>query len=255
MRDLEELETQLEAIERDIDAHRYLPGPWARVLKALRARPRVERRYLAAEISRVSSKLHRRGGRRTISVTLGIVLELLATALGLALLEAGLDWNSSLMVIATALIWMATFQPLLKMVVGRGLGVRYEYFYLFGANPAHDGASAWYEPHVKMLYGTYLAMPRVFRILFHLSGCVGSPLALWLCANIAYPDLRLASSVCVVLYWAVVAINAAAFVLPLVGARRLGGFLMRNSSGGVAATEFSEGLSLILFRRRGAVAR
>ncbi len=49
----------------------------------------------------------------------------------------------------------------------RALGIAYDYAYLFHI-----------EPRFKMSYGTYLAAPRWARIVFHLSGIVGSPLGL-----------------------------------------------------------------------------
>ena len=135
-----------------------------------------------------------------------------------------------------------TFEPLLKIAVGTLLGIRYEYFYIFGLNPEIDGATSWPEPHVKMKYGTYVAAPRFWRIVLHLSGCVGSVWAFWIVAGIAGSALPVARATCLILFWLIVALNAALFLMGLAGESSLGKFKLRHSSGASAAREIREAL-------------
>jgi len=216
----------------------------------VRARPRQQRLYFADDISRVSNKLHLRSGRKTISVRTGLLIEILATIAGLILLELGLEWYSNLVVLAAGLIWTETFEPLFKMLVGTLLGVRFDYFYMFGANQAHDGPSALLEPHAKMRYGTYVALPRLGRVVFHLSGMVGSAFALWFVAWLSADAVWLASAILAIVFWAIVALNLALLFAALAGRRRFFQMPIRHSSGGSAAFEIREGISELLSRFR-----
>jgi hypothetical protein len=224
-----ELGRELAAIEADLDAGRYRAGAWQGFVRRARRRPREERRALAADVSRVSRKLHARQGLRTVSLSAGIGLELLATAVGGAAVAIGCVARSNLAVLAAAAIWVTTFEPLVKIVVGALLGVRYEYAYLRGV-----------EPRFKMRYGTYLAAPRWARIIVHLAGTVGSPLAAWLVSVLARPRLALAASVCGAVSWALLAFNALFFCAALIGLRRIGPIRLSTTSGGTAAVELRE---------------
>jgi hypothetical protein len=229
----EGIRNRIAEIERQLDEHRYRPGPWELVLKDLRALHPDERVELKDEVSRVSSKLHRRDGRATISLTIGLSIEAALTAIATVLIIVAQQNHSNLCGIIAAGIWIMTFQPLLKIAVGYLLGVEYEYAYLYGA-----------EPRFKMRYGDFIAAPRWARIVLHLSGTVGSPFGAWL-ATICLPnDLTIAIDVCWVLFWIVVAVNVASFLLALGGVRRLGPFKSRYSSGGAAALDLREGLEM-----------
>jgi len=187
---------------------------------------------MAAHVSRVSDKLHLRGGRRTLSFGLGITAESFATAIGVLLLIIGLVQISNALVAASALILAATFQPLIKTSVGQVLGIRYSYAYLWCL-----------EPRFKMRYGTYLTASRWRRVLFHLSGTVGSPLALWLVSSLAAQSLKVAASICNTLFWITVVMQVIPFVAGLSGPRRLGAIrLVRLTSGGGAGVELREAL-------------
>src|SRR5438876_8575144 len=76
-------------IERDLDANSYKPGPWARTVKETRALPIADRRELAAELSRVSRRLHERGARHTVSAEVGYAIEAVFAALGVLVLGMG----------------------------------------------------------------------------------------------------------------------------------------------------------------------
>lgn len=228
---MDDLRAQLEAIERALDAGQYRPGPWERFLRLARNRTRRERQALAADVSRVSEKVHRRGGLRTVSVGAGVALELAATALGGLFLALGIRLALNVGVLLAGAIWITTFEPLVKIAVGLVLGIRYDYAYLRGG-----------EPRFKMRHGTCLAAPRATRIALHLSGTVGSPLAAWLVGRIAGPFLRLGGTICRVAVWVLVGVNVALFSAALAGRRRLGPLRLRISSGGVAGAELREAL-------------
>jgi hypothetical protein len=228
---VEELAARIRVIERDLDAQRYRPGPWARTVRDLRNSPGGVREKLAADVSRVSRKLHMRNGRRTVSARMGIVLELAATVLGGALLALAFSHRWSLLAIVAMLIWMMTFQPLIKLAVGRAFGVGYDYAFLSGL-----------EPRFKMDFGSYVAAPRWKRIVLHLSGTVGSPLAAILVAMMCRGRMPIASSLCRDAFWILVAVNVIPTVAALVGIDRIGPLRVGEGSGGSAAIELREAL-------------
>src|SRR5271168_1278234 len=142
----ERLRDRLVQIERQIDEKSYRPGPWDKLLKDARMLPREDREALKEEFTRVSAKLHRRDGKRTLSFTAGLVAETALTVVGGVLVILATRDHSNLLAILAAGIWMMTFQPLVKVGLGYLLGVGYEYVYFNGA-----------EPRFKMRYGDYLA--------------------------------------------------------------------------------------------------
>jgi hypothetical protein len=79
------------------------------------------------------------------------------------------------------ILWASAFQPLIKVVSGTALGIGYEYIYLFGR----------IEPHFKTDFGSYLALSAWKRMIFHLSGTLGSALGAALVAVIADERLRI----------------------------------------------------------------
>jgi len=232
-RTLSELYQQLVAIEDDLDGGRYRPGPWNSLLRSLRARPQEERAEVAPSVARVSRKLHMRGGRRTINIGVAIGSELVATIVGALLLIWSISRGSNVLAIAGAAIWATTFQPLIKSACGRALGVRYDYGYLYGI-----------EPRLKMDYGSYLALSRAARIALHLSGTIGSPLAVLFVQAVVPAQMDLARVLCWYAMWILIAINLVPLLIGLVGIRRIGGMRLRDSSSGAAAAEMREGIGL-----------
>lgn len=224
---------RLETIEDDLEAGRYRPGPWESLLRTLRERPRGEREEIADAVARVSRKLHMRGGRRTIEVGSAIAIELAATLVGAVLLMVAFATASNLLAIASVSIWATTFQPLIKFACGRAIGVRYDYAYLYGL-----------EPRLKMDFGSYIAAPRAARIMLHLSGTVGSPLAVWIVWLLLPPGMTLARVLCWYGMWVLIGINAVTLLVGLAGIRRVGGFRLRDSSSGAAAAELREAAGL-----------
>ncbi len=222
--DADELGAALDRIESQLDAGAYRPGPWAKFLRAAEGRPRAERLKLADRASRVSDKLHRRRHSRALSFRSGLWLELIATAVAVALLEAGLRGPSGGFVLAAAVILTVTLQPLIKLAIGTLLGIRYSYFYIW----------ARYEPRFKMRYGTYLCAERWQRVALHASGTVGSPLAFWWVSVRAAEVVPRVSAICEVLFWLLVGVQVLTFLLGISGVRRLAQVGWVTSGGAVA---------------------
>ncbi len=230
---VEELRARIAEIERDIDAGAYHPGPWARLVRAVRSDPDDVRASLAGDITRVSRKLHMRSGRRTIAVGVGIAIEIAAIATGAALIALALAVGSNLVAILAMAVWVTAFQPPVKVAAGTALGVGYDYVFLQGV-----------EPRFKMSFGSYLAAPRWKRVVLHLSGTVGSPLAAIIAARITGAELPIATVVSQGVFWLIVAINVMPMIASLFGVQRMGPIKLGESSGGAAGIELREALGL-----------
>jgi len=229
----ERIRDRVAEVERQVDEKRYHPGPWDRILKDTRALAREDRALLKEEFTRVSSKLHRREGRATLSVTAGVVAEAALTMLGVVAIILAIHNQSNVSGIIAALIWMMTFQPLIKVGVGYLLGIEYDYAYFYGV-----------EPRFKMRFGDYIAAPRWARIVLHLSGTIGSPLGAWLAMVCMPSDLRIAIDVSLAILVLVVAVNLVQMITALAGVKKLGPFRASFSSGGSAAMELREALEI-----------
>ena len=60
---MSDLESRLSEIESSLDEGTYDAGPWQRFTEAASQASLVDRRLLESAVTRVSEKLHRRGGR------------------------------------------------------------------------------------------------------------------------------------------------------------------------------------------------
>ncbi len=228
-----ELLAQITQIEADLDAGRYRPGPWSRAIAAIRATPQPVRESLSADLSRVSRKLHMRGGRATMGVAAAMTLEACALAASCILIGVGRAASSNLLALCGTAIAISALQPIVKVAVGRVLGVDYEYAYLSGV-----------EPRFKMAYGTYVARLRWARIALHLSGAAGSPIAAFAGALFTRGPLPLASAISWDAGWVIVAINLVSLAAGLTGIARLGPLRTADASCGVAGTEIREALAI-----------
>ena len=227
-----ELAVRLASLERDIDEGRYRPGLWQPLLRDVRRLPRPDRVALQGAISRVSDKLHARKGVRRIPFRLAVLGEFGTVFLGAVLLGVALRYRSGWAAVLAALAWALAFQPLIKMLVGSALGIRYNYAYLLGP-----------EPRFKMRYGSYLAAGRSARIAFHLSGMIGSPLGAWLPIPFLGPEFRGAITICWSIVAVCVALNIVPLVLALLGFERVGSLNLSLGSAGSAALEIREPLA------------
>jgi hypothetical protein len=229
-----DLKAELAAIERSVDDERYQPGPWQMLVDQVRHLPPAERAELASDLTRVSDKLHRRRHRYVIGATAALVIESIAAVVGALMLADALASDSNLTALIALAIMASTFQPILKIAVATAFGVSYDYAYLYG----------YFEPRFKMAFGSYLAAPVVGRILLHLAGMVGSPLAAWIVIRIASGMLPTAVSVAWWVFWITVLVNVAAFASAMSGRRRVGPIKAIDSSGGMAGIELRHALGL-----------
>lgn len=126
------LVARLDKIEAQLGVGTYEPGPWAALIRDLKALPPGERAGFTRGVTRVSTRLHQRRHPRHLPFALGLLLELVATVVGVHLLQKGLADSSEWLVLAAALILLTTFQPLIKVTVGLLLGIRYSYFFSRG---------------------------------------------------------------------------------------------------------------------------
>jgi len=185
-----DLRGRLAEIERAVDDGTYRPGPWQALMRDIRNSMFFERAALAEDVSRVSRKLHLRRRRRRVAMNIGFLLEIAAIMLGSLLVMMGAVTRSNSVAFLGALFWMVAFEPIIKLMVGILMGIHYDYFYLLAI-----------EPRLKMSYGSYLAKPRLARIIVHLSGTVGSPLAAYLTYLMLRQTLSGAAALCHGAFW------------------------------------------------------
>jgi hypothetical protein len=229
---IDHLRKRLATIERAVDNAVYVPGPWQRLIADLRQVPPAIRSALADDVGRISSKLHLRHQRYTVSLTAGLCIESFAAALGGILLALGIADVSNALAIVAMLLWVASFQPLMKVASGTALGIRYEYAYLFGG----------IEPRFKTDFGSYLALSAWKRMLFQLSGTLGSPFGAALVAVMTDERLRIATLASWATFSIVIVINGAAFIAGCTRVSRIRGLRIAETSGGLAAIEFRSAL-------------
>jgi hypothetical protein len=228
-----QLHDRLCAIEQSLAAGQYRLGQWDGLLRDIRALPQADRAALAEDLSRISRELHRRHHYFTVPFAAAFAVEIALAIIGLSALVLGLRHDSNLLVMAAAAIWAVAFQPLVKVSTGLLLGIGYDYAYLYHL-----------EPRFKTAYGRYLAAPRSSRIIFHLSGMIGSPLGLWLPTLWTNSHLTIAYYACRAFFWLIVATNVGTLMPALAGVRKIGSFRFRDSSAGMAALEIREALEL-----------
>jgi hypothetical protein len=209
---IQTIEASLLAIEQALDAGTYRKGPWQKLTYQVEQLPLAERQRLAPDLDRVSNKLHSLKGHLQWPLLMGLLLEGALLLLGLQLLD-----HPDLLarIVAVGAITLS-LQPSMKLVMGLLLGVRYGYMYL------------WYvEPRFKLQYGTYLALPAERRVMFHLAGSVGTPIALFIGYQALGAEPWLAA-LCLVGCAVATLMQVAAFVASWRGVRKVGPFLLTS---------------------------
>ncbi|MGH7842456.1 MAG: hypothetical protein ACRETD_11595 [Steroidobacteraceae bacterium] len=124
-------------------------------------------------------------------------------------------------------LWVVSFEPLLKLGVGTAFAVEYDYAYLAGG----------IEPRFKTSFGSYLALAPLERVLLQLSGMLGSPLGALIAAGIVSPWLPTANVVCWVIFWLTVLMNIVALSAEIAGLRHLGRVRLPGASSAMAVVE------------------
>jgi hypothetical protein len=202
--------TELETIELALDAGSYEPGPWLPLVREIARRPPQERARLAADVDRVSDKLHARRSPRRFQFERAFALEHLAGLLGLLGMEVGAQLGSALVVVLGTLVLVTALQPIVKVGTGLALGLRYSYAYLL-----------YGEPRFKLRYGRYLAAAPWRRIAYHAAGMLGCPSAWWIAAALSAQATPRTSQVLALMGVAHLAYQLLVLLLALSGRRRM----------------------------------
>lgn len=208
MSDIEQL---IEEIDTALTEQRYRPGAWQRLVAAVYKLPVAERAELKERISLLGNKLHQRHGFPQLGFPLAFALEIMLAVCGLAILLSGSDGIGLVMIGLVFL--MLSLQPLIKIVVGLLVGVRYAYAYL------------WYiEPRFKMQYGTYLTITPWARVLLHLAGSLGTLVAFLLGVMLLGDSFSNLADLCWIFFWIFLIIQIVAFVAEWIGIHKVGPF-------------------------------
>lgn len=215
---------QIDDIGQALDENRYRVGSWQKLIADVEALGSDERAEISGLISELGNKLHRRHGFPSIPFVAGFHLELVLMVFGIYILVVGSESLS--LAVAGSLALILSMQPFLKILTGLMLGVRYAYVFLF-----------FVEPRFKMQYGTYLVLSSMQRIIFHTSGVIGTPLALFLAIQMLQGfDLPMIWGW--ILFWGAVAIQVIPFFAEWMGLRKVGSYRLAVFTG--AATIAAE---------------
>lgn len=220
------MKERLEDIENQLITKTYRVGAWQKLVADLDLEPIGTRREMSEKISQVSVRLHGRNGFPTLPFVPVYGMEVGLLLLAFVLIQGdtfGLDLLGCVLLGATA-------QPVMKVTTGLVMGLRYEYAFLW-----------YFEPRFKMQFGRYLCLPSSSRVVLHLFGSVGTPLALgvaWLQLTPHYEWLGLLALLgCVV----TAVMQVGAFVAEMMGVRRVGRFrLSQLTSPATAAFEWKK---------------
>ena len=156
-----------------------------------------------------------------------MLLEALAGILGGILIAAGVASTSNSLAIVGMLLWVACFEPLLKLGVGTALGVQYDYAYLYGG----------VEPRFKPSFGSYLALTPLKRVVLQIAGMGGSALGAFVASQIAGTSLPAARLISWVVFWIVVLLNVSGIAAELAYVRRIGPIGVPEGSATMAIVE------------------
>ena len=218
---------QIEEIENALDEKRYRVGSWQKLIEEVEALSSDERADISESISELGNKLHQRHGFPGIPFVYGFLVEFMLIVFGTSILVIGSE--SLLLSLAGALALILSMQPVLKILVGLLLGIRYAYVFLF-----------YVEPRFKMQYGTYLSLTTMQRVVYHTSGVIGTPLALLLAIQMLQGfDLPMIWGW--VFFWGAVALQVIPFIAELMGLKKVGPFRLSVFTGAATiATEMKK---------------
>jgi hypothetical protein len=218
---------QIGEIEQALYEKRYKVGSWQKLVEEVDGLGRDERAEISGLVSALGNKLHQRHGFPSIPFVVGFAAEIALMVFGTYVL---LTRSESLgLTLAGSLALILSMQPLLKILTGLLLGVRYAYAFLF-----------YVEPRFKMQYGTYLSLTSMQRIAYHTSGVIGTPLALLLAIQMLQGfDLPMIWGW--ILFWGAVTLQVVPFFAELVGLKKVGPFRLALLTGAAtAATEMKK---------------
>lgn len=220
---------RLNEIGADLDAGRYRKGAWQRFLANAEAMDAADKAEISDLVSEVSRKLHGRNEFPRVAFAVGFALELLLLATGVVLVQ----FDNIFVILLGVAALVLSLQPALKIVAGLSLGVRYDYAFLW-----------YFEPRFKMRYGTYFVLDPALRVVFHIAGSVGTPVAMFIGFMCFLPIDRLMAYVCLVFALGALLMQVGAFVAEWLGVRNVAGHhLSTLTSPATAAFELKRMLS------------
>ncbi|MDC0069482.1 hypothetical protein OAL10_11945 [Gammaproteobacteria bacterium] len=202
----------IKAIENELDAGTYRVGGWQALLDMLKDQNQAVSTALSQDLTRVSDKLHRRNGFPETAAWMGFVGEYLVFAMSVG----ALTFEATLARLGGVILLAMCLQPLIKITVGWGVGVRYSYVYLW-----------YFEPRFKMQFGSYQQMSRGRKLSLQLAGSVGTPVAL-LVGWIVLEGDPLLSLLCLLGALGALALQVGAFFAVSAGVNKVGPFLLTN---------------------------
>jgi hypothetical protein len=156
-----------------------------------------------------------------------VLLEAIAGNIGGVLVASAILKSSTVAAIVGMILWVVSFEPLLKLSTGTALGVKYEYAYLYGG----------VEPRFKMNFGSYLAISPFKRAIVQVSGMIGAALGALIAASLFDGTLPTAHVVALIVFWLTVLANLADLVAGITGIRRIGPIRMPEGSATMAIIE------------------
>jgi hypothetical protein len=216
----------IKAIENELDAGTYRVGGWQTLLDVLKDRNQAESAALSQELTRVSDKLHRRNGFPETAAWVGFVGEYLLLAVSVG----ALTFDATPARLVGVIMLAMCLQPLIKITVGWGVGVRYSYVYLW-----------YFEPRFKMQFGSYQQLSRGRKLSLQLAGSVGTPVAL-LVGWIVLEGDPLLSLLCLLGAFVALALQVGAFFAVSAGVKKVGPFLLTNlTTPAMLAKEWKQG--------------
>lgn len=204
-----DIRARLLEIEQAIASDTYKTGRWQHLIADIESLSDADRQALSEDVSRTSRALHRRHGFPELPFIVGWLGEIAMFVAALVLLQ--IDQLLAALVGSAALA--LCLQPLIKTAVGLVLGVRYDYTYLW-----------YFEPRFKMRYGSYVCLPGGKRVLFHLAGSIGTPVALFVAWRVLLPINEWLALLALIGAILAIALQVGAFAAEWYGVRKIGTF-------------------------------
>ena len=209
---LDQIKADLAALELSLDEDSYQVGRWQTWLDAVDASGTRNIAAMGDDITRVSNKLHGRHQSFQLPFRPIFAAEIVLVLVGCASLISEYPF---LKLAGVGMLAMG-LQPLIKVLTGLWLGVSYAYVYFLN-----------FEPRFKMNYGSYMSLPGKRRVILHLSGALGTPLAM-LAGYISFRDYQLVANGLMILFILVALMQVGAFAAVWLGYPRVAGYRLEN---------------------------
>lgn len=210
---IEPLQSELENIENSLDSGNYRVGQWQKFIDHMSEYDGQKLTPIAADVSRISNKLHRSHNYFELPVVPSMVFEVLITLLGFVCFFS----ENPFVRLAGVVLLLMSLQPLIKVVTGLLLGIRYSYVYFLNV-----------EPRFKMFYGTYIPLSIEKKVFYHLSGAIGTPLAMLTGFVVFQGEYKLLANAFIAFFVLASLMQIGAFTAVWMGYRKIGRYVLEN---------------------------